>query len=121
MWIILWHGELASGEAKREPSVFVREATGLVKSVSGFDVFSFTVLAAGPIVLIALGVLTIPAIYEGTSIPLILLISIVPLLALAYNTVALSSAMPRAGGDYVFGSWVVHPIWGMIPSFMILF
>ncbi|MGI0084179.1 MAG: amino acid permease, partial [Nitrososphaerales archaeon] len=38
-----------------------------------------------------------------------------------YNTVSLASAFPRAGGDYVFGSRVVHPIWGMIPSFMVLF
>jgi basic amino acid/polyamine antiporter, APA family len=112
---------LAEDEAKGKPRVFMREATGLVKSVSAFDVLSFTVLAAGPVVLIALGVLTVPAIYQGSSIPLILLVSIIPLLALAYNAVALSSAMPRAGGDYVFGSRVIHPIWGMIPSFMIFF
>lgn len=111
---------LAADEGKK-PTVFVREATGLVKQVSGFDVLWFTVLAAGPVVLIALGALTVPAIYQGSDVPTILLFSIIPLLALAFNAVALSSAMPRAGGDYVFGSRVVHPIWGMIPSFMILF
>ncbi|MDG7002121.1 MAG: APC family permease [Nitrososphaerota archaeon] len=102
-------------------SVFTRDSTGLVKSISAIDVLSFTFLAAGPIVLIALGVLTLPAIYEGTNLYLIFGISIVLLLALAYNTAALASAMPRAGGDYVFGSRVIHPIWGMIPSFMVLF
>ncbi|MDG6998394.1 MAG: APC family permease [Nitrososphaerota archaeon] len=102
-------------------SVFTRDSTGLVKSISSTDVLAFTFLAAGPIVLIALGVLTLPAIYEGANLYLIFGIAIVLLLALAYNTAALSSAMPRAGGDYVFGSRVIHPIWGMIPSFMILF
>ncbi|MDG6997205.1 MAG: APC family permease, partial [Nitrososphaerota archaeon] len=102
-------------------SVFTRDSTGLVKSISAIDVLSFTFLAAGPIVLIALGVLTLPAIYEGTDLYLIFGISIVLLLALAYNTAALASAMPRAGGDYVFGSRVIHPVWGMIPSFMVLF
>ncbi|MCL5067956.1 MAG: hypothetical protein M1368_06355, partial [Thaumarchaeota archaeon] len=102
-------------------SVFTRDSTGLVKSISAIDVLSFTFLAAGPIVLIALGVLTLPAIYEGTDLYLIFGVSIVLLLALAYNTAALASAMPRAGGDYVFGSRVIHPVWGMIPSFMVLF
>ena len=43
------------------------------------------------------------------------------LVAIVYNGAGLSVAMPRAGGDYVFGSRIVHPIWGMIPSFMLLF
>jgi basic amino acid/polyamine antiporter, APA family len=84
-------------------------------------VLSFTLLAAGPMVLIPLGVLELPSLYEGVNLPLVFGISIVLLVALAYNTVALSSTFPRAGGDYVFGSRVVHPIWGMIPSFMVLF
>ena len=72
-------------------------------------------------VLIPLGVLELPALYEGVNLPLIFGIAIILLLALAYNTVSLASTFPRAGGDYVFGSRVVHPIWGMIPSFMVLF
>ncbi len=106
---------------KRKTVVFTRDATGLVRSVSSFDVLTFTLMAAGPIVLIPFGILTLPAIYEGANIPLMLGISIPLLIIMAYNTVALVSAMPRAGGDYVFGSRIVHPIWGMIPSFMVMF
>jgi amino acid transporter len=102
-------------------TLFTRNSTGLVKSITAFDVLSFTLLAAGPMVLIPLGILELPSLYQGVSLPLAFGISIVLLLALAYNTVALSSTFPRAGGDYVFGSRVVHPIWGMIPSFMVLF
>jgi basic amino acid/polyamine antiporter, APA family len=72
-------------------------------------------------VLVPLGLLELPSLYEGVNLPLVFGISVVLLLALAYNTVALSSTFPRAGGDYVFGSRVVHPVWGMIPSFMVLF
>ncbi len=99
----------------------MRNSTGLVKSITAFDVLSFTLLAAGPMVLIPLGILELPSLYEGVSLPLVFGIAIVLLLALAYNTVALTSVFPRAGGDYVFGSRVLHPIWGIIPSFMVLF
>ncbi|HKW03984.1 MAG TPA: amino acid permease, partial [Nitrososphaerales archaeon] len=112
---------MSSPTSSEKPSLFTRKSTGLVKSITALDVLSFTLLAAGPMVLIPLGILELPSLYEGTSLPLIFGISIVLLLALAYNTVSLASAYPRAGGDYVFGSRVVHPIWGMIPSFMVLF
>lgn len=105
---------------RNRPGLFTRNSTGLVRSISALDVLTFTLLAAGPMVLVPLGVTTLPSIYEGASLPLILGLSIILLLALAYNTAALSSALPRAGGDYVFGSRIVHPIWGMIPSFMVL-
>ena len=107
--------------AGKSPKLFARESTGLTKSIGAFDVLSFTLLASGPMVLIPLGVLSLPSIYEGANVPFILGLALVLLLPLAYNTTALSSTIPRAGGDYVFGSRIVHPIWGVIPSFMILF
>lgn len=113
-----------SDKSANEPNktqLFTRNSTGLVKSITAFDVLAFTLLAAGPMVLIPLGVLELPSLYEGVSLPLVFGISIILLLALAYNTVALTVIFPRAGGDYVFGSRVVHPIWGIIPSFMVLF
>jgi basic amino acid/polyamine antiporter, APA family len=108
-------------EAKQPQTLFTRNSTGLVKSISAFDVLSFTLLAAGPMVLIPLGILELPSLYEGVNLPLSFGIAIILLLALSYNTVALASTFPRAGGDYVFGSRVIHPVWGMIPSFMVLF
>ena len=110
-----------SKEAKGSATIFTRNSTGLIRSVTAFDVLSFTLLAAGPMVLVPLGILELPSLYEGVNLPLAFGISIILLLALAYNTVALSSTFPRAGGDYVFGSRVVHPVWGMVPSFMVLF
>ena len=109
-------------EAPKQPAtLFMRNSTGLVKSITAFDVLSFTLLAAGPMVLIPLGILELPSLYEGVNLPLSFGIAIILLLALSYNTVVLASTFPRAGGDYVFGSRVIHPIWGMIPSFMVLF
>jgi basic amino acid/polyamine antiporter, APA family len=109
-------------EAPKQPAtLFTRNSTGLVKSITAFDVLSFTLLAAGPMVLIPLGILELPSLYEGVNLPLAFGIAIILLLALSYNTVVLASTFPRAGGDYVFGSRVIHPIWGMIPSFMVLF
>lgn len=104
-----------------KPVLFTRQSTGLVKSVSAIDVLIYTLSCAGPIVLIALGVTTLPSIYEGVNLPLVFGLSIILLITLAYNTICLSATLPRAGGDYVFGSRIVNPIWGMIPSFMVEF
>lgn len=52
----------------------------------------------------------------GLVLPAFVLASVPALLAaLAYA--ALSSAMPRAGGSYVFVSRTLHPFWGFIASF----
>jgi len=101
--------------------VFVRDATGLVREISAFDVLAYGVTSGGAITLIPLGILSLPSIYEGVSIPLILTLSIIPIFAIAFSVTLLSSAMPRAGGDYVFGSRIVHPVWGVIASFMWMF
>jgi APA family basic amino acid/polyamine antiporter len=108
-------------ESNSDKTIFTRNSTGLVKSITAFDILSFTLLAAGPMVLIPLGIEELPSLYEGVNLYLAFGVAIILLLALSYNTVALASTFPRAGGDYVFGSRVVHPIWGMIPSFMVLF
>ncbi len=108
-----------SKETKTTP--FVRNATGLVKSISPTDVFVFTLMVAGPIVFIPLAAITLPSAYEGVSPIYIMLLTLGILIPFSYNTVCLVSSLPRAGGDYVFGSRIVHPIWGMIPAFMNLF
>ena len=52
----------------------------------------------------------------GWVLPAFVLASVPALLA-ALSYAALSSAMPRAGGSYVFVSRTLHPFWGFIASF----
>ena len=106
----------------KKPALFTRQSTGLVKSISATDVLFYTLsraLADRPDS--TLGVTTLPSIYEGVDLPLVFGLSLILLITVAYNTICLSATLPRAGGDYVFGSRIVNPIWGMIPSFMVEF
>src|SRR5487761_989233 len=101
-------------EKRNTPSIFTRNATGLVKSISATDVFVFTLMVAGPIIFIPLGAITLPAAYEGVNPYLLMLLILLIVVPFAYNIVCLTSMMPRTGGDYVFGSRVLHPAWGMM-------
>jgi APA family basic amino acid/polyamine antiporter len=105
-------------KARPTHSIFTRDATGLVKTISATDVFVFTLMVAGPIIFIPLGAILLPSIYEGVNPTLLMLLVLVIVLPFSYNIVCLTSMMPRAGGDYVFGSRVIAPHWGMIGSFM---
>jgi len=90
-----------SGNESKQPAVFTRVSTGLVKSISAFDVLSFTLLAAGPIVLIALGVLTLPSIYAGVNLPLVLIRAIILLgllVSIIFYPIA-KAARKRSGID----------------------
>lgn len=108
-------------EKRQTPSLFTRDATGLVKSISATDVFVFTLMVAGPIIFVPLGAITLPSAYEGVNPSLLMILILLIVLPFSYNIVCLTSTMPRAGGDYVFGSRIVNPVWGMIGSFMNLF
>jgi APA family basic amino acid/polyamine antiporter len=96
--------------------VFTRQSTGLVRGISAHDVTLFTVLSSGPLFFVAFGALTYPSQFEGANLVLIMLLILPLLLCIAYNVSMLGAAMPRAGGDYVFGSRVIHPVWGLLAS-----
>jgi amino acid transporter len=91
--------------------VFVREATGLVRSWSAWDLLIYNILAS-------------PAIFTGVAYSLfgetlgtfpganpylgIVLAAVGALPVMAMYAI-LSSAMPRSGGDYVWVSRILHP------------
>lgn len=100
----------------RSSGVFVREATGLVKTLSLRDVVMFNVFFTS--FFLALVFVYEDAILEGAGanlVPGILLSTLI--IALQVMTYALLSvAMPRSGGDYVWVSRTLHPFLGFIVS-----
>ncbi len=99
--------------------VFVREATGLVRSVRAGDSFfaTFALVTGGvPIFLITLLFLSPNANYT-----LALLIMFVPSIALAASYTLFGISMPRSGGDYVFVSRGLNSVLGFMNSFGLFF
>jgi basic amino acid/polyamine antiporter, APA family len=88
-----------------EADLFLRKATGLVRSWSMFDAFVYAFFSIN---LITLGLYIISQMYalEGGLIPT-LLISALILLSEIVVYASLIAVMPRAGGDYVWQSRIL--------------
>jgi len=101
--------------------VFVRDATGLVRALSPLDVFILGIVGITPGVNMTLFYLYIAYLYPGANVPLAVL-GAVPI-SLIFGAVywLLSISMPRTGGDYVYGSRIVHPLWGFLPNWIYTF
>jgi basic amino acid/polyamine antiporter, APA family len=96
------------------PSLFLRNATGLVKGWSGFDAFSYSFMSVN---LVTLGMFYSLAVFayvpKANPILSIVLAAIaVTFLAVAYS--GLIAAMPRAGGDYIWQSRILDGIPGIL-------
>ena len=104
----------------KRPSVFVREATGLVRQFSGWD--SFAVQFGGDVVVVALATLFVATTYLPGADLLVALLIILPVLAFYFVAISqVGVAMPRSGGDYVFTSRALHPALGMAEGWMSVF
>jgi len=97
--------QLAIGGKAQEATLFVRKATGLVRSWSVFDAF---VYATFSINLITLGLYIFSQMYylEGGMLPT-LLISALFIIFEVVVYASLIAVMPRAGGDYVWQSRIL--------------
>ena len=94
-------------EAPAAPTLFVRKASGLVKSWSGIDAFIYATLSVN---LVALGLYYsfsyAPFVPHGQILTAVLVSGVfVSFLVVVYS--ALISTMPRAGGDYLWQSRVL--------------
>ena len=95
------------------PSLFLRNATGLVKGWSGFDAFAYSFMSVN---LVTLGMFYSLAIFafvpDGSAVAAIVLSGVaVTFLAITYA--GLIAVMPRAGGDYVWQSRILDGIPGV--------
>jgi amino acid transporter len=96
------------------PSLFLRNATGLVKGWSGFDAFTYSFMSVN---LVTLGMFYSLAVfaYVPTASPvfsILLAAVVVTFLAIAYA--GLIAVMPRAGGDYVWQTRVLDGLPGIV-------
>lgn len=100
-----------------DSGLFVRQATGLVREAGFVDTVFYNWVAGG-----AVGLALVYNVYwalnafSGVNLTTATLL-VVPFAICAVLVFSLlAAAMPRSGGDYVFVSRVVHPVWGFISS-----
>ena len=101
-----------AGRNASPATVFVRQATGLVRAWSMFDAFIYAFFSVN---LITLGLYIISQMYflEGALIPAIL-ISTAFILFECIVYAGLIAVMPRAGGDYVWQTRILGPGIGFV-------
>lgn len=97
-------------------TVFTRAATGLVRDASGLDSAMYNILWSS-IPLATVYVLSYGyGYYVGANLYMTILLCAILCLPTAFLYSMLSSAMPRSGADYVWGSRSVHPLFGFMSN-----
>ncbi len=89
------------------PTLFLRKATGLVKGWSKFDAFLYSFMSVNFVTLGLFFSLSVLGFVPGGQILPALLVTGVFMTFLVITYAGLISAMPRAGGDYVWQSRVL--------------
>ena len=104
---------MASGTSAA-PSLFLRNATGLVKGWSGFDAFSYSFMSVNLVTLGMFYSLAVFAYVPGANPILSIVLAAVAVTFLAVAYAGLIAAMPRAGGDYIWQSRILDGIPGIL-------
>src|ERR1700686_707534 len=97
---------MGPGQAPARPGLFLRNATGLVKSWSQFDAFVYSFWSVNLVTLGLYGMSTVYTIPDGQLLTAVLIFAVLcTFLVITYA--ALVSVMPRTGGDYAWQSRVL--------------
>jgi len=99
---------------------FVRDATGLVRSISPLDAF----FASFGFVAIQLALITYttgPFLFPGSDLVSATILTTTLSIPIALMFTLFGWAMPRSGGDYVLISRTIHPLLGFMSSFNLMF
>ncbi len=102
-----------------EREVFVRKASGLVRVVSPLDALMYAFV--NPTIPYAYHyIIWSTVLYPGANqyIAATMIAMLYPIVALY---ALLSIAMPRSGGEYIFGSRIIHPYIGLLASWGMVF
>ena len=97
-----------------QPKVFVREATGLVRSIGFLDQFLISQGIANGFSGFIFVALFAPYFFPGAYLPVVFALGSIPGFAMAYVYSVMSGAMPRSGSDYVWSTRIIGPLFGTI-------
>ncbi|MGD0422320.1 MAG: APC family permease [Candidatus Bathyarchaeia archaeon] len=105
-------------ESRPGKSVYTRDATGLVRELTGWDAFQISVSATAPTLLaVALSFSFVETAYPGADVAGVLFFGFIFSLPLGIIYFYLPRIMPRSGGDYVWISRFLNPVVGFVAAF----
>jgi amino acid transporter len=81
----------------------------------------FGVVGVTPGATMVLFYVYIPFLYPAVNMTLAVLGAIPIALIFGATYYLLAASMPRTGGDYIYGSRIIHPLWGFLPNWMYCF
>lgn len=101
-------------------TTFVRQSTGLVRSLGFFDQF---IISQSIIIFLNSFVLTslyAPIFFPGADLVVVFALGSIPAFAMAAVYSIMSAAIPRSGGDYVWSTRILGPFYGSVQFVFVL-
>lgn len=109
--------QAVESQAAADEGLFVRNASGLVREANVTDTVFFNWVAGGGVGLaLVYNVYWALNAFPGVDLVTTTLLAVPFAFAAVAVFALLAAAMPRSGGDYVFVSRIVHPVWGFVSS-----
>lgn len=105
----------AARDAPTAPTQFARKASGLIRSASLLDVFGLNAMNALFVVGIAWFLLYMP-LYPGGNPYIAVGFIVLECIGMTVMYLKMAVIYPRSGGDYVWNSRALHPVFGFIGS-----
>jgi amino acid transporter len=99
-------------------NVYARKASGLIRNISAFDAMIFNIMVMAPMAVLVYGVWA-SIIYPGAHLPTTALLAIPISIIIGLFYALFSISMPRAGGDYIWVSRILHPSVGYAINFFL--
>jgi APA family basic amino acid/polyamine antiporter len=106
---------------EKQAKTFARDATGLVRTLGFLDQF---IISQAIIVLVngfVLAFFFAPYFFPGANMALVFALGSIPAFAMSFVYAKMSAGMPRSGGDYVWSTRVLGPIYGSVQFVFLLF
>jgi len=98
--------------------LFTRQATGLRREVSPRSSLIFNTFTAPTPFILAVAVFWILGVFPGANLYIALAGGYAAGMVICFAISTVTTAIPRTGGDYVFVGRILHPLVGIVSSFL---